>query len=103
MIKKFLKQTHEVYIKTFCKKWEGETQPKWPFILQMPKRILSSQSKFNKFLQTYIIFLIKQLFVKFVNEEFFFSKIYRDGIKNIFQNIWKMIRMARVKHSNNNF
>ena len=25
---KFLKQTHEVSIKTFCRKWEGETLPK---------------------------------------------------------------------------
>ena len=65
----FLKQTHEVSIKTFCRKWEGETLPKWPFILQMPKRIISLQCKFNKFLQTYIIFLITHLFVIFVNKE----------------------------------
>ena len=30
--------------------------------LEMPKRILSFESKFNKFLQTYIIFLITHLF-----------------------------------------
>ena len=30
----FLKQTFEVSIKTFCRKWVGETLPKWFFILQ---------------------------------------------------------------------
>ena len=70
-----LKQTHEISIKTFCRKWEGETLPKCPFILQMPKRILSLQSKFNKFLQKYIILLTTHFFVIFVNEELFFKKI----------------------------
>ena len=41
----------------------------------MSKRILSLQYKFDKFLQTYIIFLITYLFAMFVNEEFLFLKI----------------------------
>ena len=30
--KSFLKQTSESFINTFCRKWEGETRPKWFFI-----------------------------------------------------------------------
>ena len=33
----------------------------------------------------------------------FSSGIYRDGIKNIFYNIWRTFRMAKIKHSNHNF
>ena len=39
----------------------------------------------------------------FVNKEFFFSRIFRDGIKNISHNIWKIFGMAKLKHSNTNF
>ena len=77
-------KTNEVSIKTFCWKREGETLPKWPFILQMPKRILSLQYKFNKFLQTYIIFLIAHLFAIFVNQEFFFQRNIEMELKIFF-------------------
>ena len=50
----------------------------------MPKRILSLQYKFNKFLQTYIIFLIADLFVIFVNEEFFFQRNIEMELKIFF-------------------
>ena len=50
---KFLKQTFKVSIKTFCKKWEEETLPKWLWTWKMPKRISSWQSRFNVF-QTFL-------------------------------------------------
>ena len=101
-IQKFLKQTDEVSIKTFCRKWEGETLRKWPFILQMTKQILSLQSKFNKFYAD--IFFPYNKFVCYVClRGNFFSKLYRDGIKNVLRNIWRMIRMGKTKDSYNNF
>ena len=39
----------------------------------MPKRILSIQSKFIKFLQTYLVFLITHLFLIFFNEKMVFQ------------------------------
>ena len=36
-------------------------------------------------------------------KEIFFSKMYRDRIKNIFQNISKIFRMAKIKDNNSNF
>ena len=33
----------------------------------------------------------------------FFSRIYRDGIENIFHNIWRIFRIAKLKYSNSNF
>ena len=122
-------QTSEVSIKTFWTKWDRENLPKWFFIetWKMPKRILSWQSRFDKFLQTYLfarsnaarfsskkesviilkmtnfwrknlaIFhdVKKQRFIFFLHicllylltRNFFFSKIYREAIKNIFHNI----------------
>ena len=51
----------------------------------MPKPILSSQFKFNKFLQTYLIFLITHLFLIFVNEEtFFFQEFIETELKTFF-------------------
>ena len=41
--KKFLKQRFEVFIKTFCEKWEGEVFPKWLFIY---KQLEKCQNKY---------------------------------------------------------
>ena len=48
------------------------------------------------------IFLIAHLFLIFVNKESFFSRIYRDGIKKLFHDIWRNFRTAKIKHSNSN-
>ena len=102
----------------------------------MPKPILSSQSKFNTFLQKYLFtgspreFLIilkmtnfwrnnlanfhdvKKIEIYFPYNKLVsnicwqgnsFSRIYTDRIKNIFHNIWRIFRMAKIKHSNSNF
>ena len=33
----------------------------------------------------------------------FVSRIYKDGIKNIFNKNWRIFRIAKIKHSNSNF
>ena len=44
------------------------------------------------------------LFVSYICwQGFFFSRKYRDEIKNIFHNIWKVFQMAKIKYSNSNF
>ena len=68
----------------------------------MPKQMLYLQSKLNEFLQTYLIILITHLLLIFLNEDFFL-RIYRDGIKSIFQNTRRVFLMAKIKHTNNNF
>ena len=49
------------------------------------------------------IFLITHLFLIFVDEGIFFPRIYRDGIKSSFLNIWRVFQMAKIKRSNSNF
>ena len=111
--------------------------------LKNAKQILSWQSKFNKFLQTYLIarstvshFSTKEesvIILKITNfwrknmeifhdvktieiffpynrfvsyicwRGIFFSRLYRDWIKNIFHNIWRIFRRAKIKRSNSNF
>ena len=34
---------------------------------------------------------------------FFFKRIYRDGIKNVFHNIWMIFQMEKIKRRNGNF
>ena len=50
----------------------------------MTKRILSLQSKFNKFLQTCLILLITHLFLIFANEEIFFQEYMEMDLKIFF-------------------
>ena len=50
----------------------------------MTKQILSLQSKFNQFLQTYLIFLITYLFLIFANEEIFFQEYMEMDLKIFF-------------------
>ena len=50
----------------------------------MSKRVLSLQSKFDKLLQTYLIFLITHLFLIFVNEEIFFQEYIEMELKIFF-------------------
>ena len=40
-LKSFWKQKSEVSIKTFCRKWEGETLPKWLVIYKQPEECQS--------------------------------------------------------------
>ena len=50
----------------------------------MSKRVLSLQSKFDKLLQTYLIFLITHLLLIFVNEEIFFQEYIEMELKIFF-------------------
>ena len=50
----------------------------------MPKRVLSLQSKFNEFLQTYLIFFIRHLFLISFNEEIFVQQYIEMELKIFF-------------------
>ena len=50
----------------------------------MPKQILSLKSKFNDFLQTYIIFLMTRLFVIFIKEDIFLQEYMEMELKTFF-------------------
>ena len=60
-----LKQTLEVSIKLFCRKWEGETPPKWLFLFKQLEKCQNEYYPYNPF------FLITHFFVTFVNEVIF--------------------------------
>ena len=49
------------------------------------------------------VFLVTHLFLIFVDKEIFFSRIYRDGMENVFHNILSVFQLAKIKHSSNNF
>ena len=51
----------------------------------MSKRILYLQSKFNDFLQTYLIIVITHLLLMFVNEDFFFQEYIEMKLKIFFK------------------
>ena len=57
---KNLKQTFEVSFKTFWRKWEEGVLPKWFSIFKQLEKCKNEplQSKFNKFLQAYLIMSI---------------------------------------------
>ena len=50
----------------------------------MPKQILSLKSKFNDFLQTFIIFLMTRLFVIFIKEDIFLQEYMEMELKIFF-------------------
>ena len=50
----------------------------------MPKRVLSLQSKFNEFLQTYLIFFIRHFFLFSFNEEIFVQQYIEMELKIFF-------------------
>ena len=50
----------------------------------MPKRVLSLQSKFNEFLQTYLTFFIRHLFLISFNEEIFVQQYIEMELKIFF-------------------
>ena len=105
-----LKQTFGVSLKTFCRKWEGETHPKWSFILKQLEKWQSEHYPYNldltgfcrrtSFSLLHICFLYLLIFV---NEETFFSRVREVGIKVIFHNIWRTFRLEKIKHDNNYF
>ena len=134
---KVLKQIFEVCVQTFCRKWEGETLPKWFFNFKQIEKCQNDnypdKRKFNTFLQCYLlailmlpISLLKRnllsycyfsaifhdiktihfscnTFVSYICwQGDLFSRIYRDGIKNIFHNILRVFRRAKIKYSNSN-
>ena len=45
---KFFKQTFEVSIKEFCRKWERETLPKWFFIYKQLDKCQNEYSPGNR-------------------------------------------------------
>ena len=51
---------------------------------KIPKQILPLQSKFNKFLQTYLSFLITLLFLIFVSKEIIFQAYIEMELKIFF-------------------
>ena len=55
----------------------------------MPKQILSLKSKFNDFLQTYIIFLMMRLFVIFIKEDIFLQEMELKIFFIIFEECFK--------------
>ena len=56
---KVLKQTFGISIKKFCKKWEGETLPKWFFIF---KQLEKWQNEFYPYNLNLISFCRRTLF-----------------------------------------
>ena len=132
------------FYKTFCRKWEGETLPKWFFIFKQLEKCQKILSKFNNLnfyclrssqrLTLHISLLKRNLwscskwpisegkiwtffmaskkeiyfsykaFVSYICwQGYFFSRIYWDGIKIVFHNIWRDFQMTKRKHSNTNF
>ena len=45
----------------------------------------------------------RYLFLIFANKETLFPEQYKDGIKNILHNIWRILQIAKIKHCNSNF
>ena len=145
-MEKFLKQTFEVLIKTFWRKWKGQTLPKWTFIfkqlekcqneyypgnlnlisfcirtslpvlifpISLLKRNHIETNFWRKFChfpwrQKYRVFFINtNLFLIFDSKEIFFQEYIEMELLfllllNIFHNIRRYFRMAKLKHSNSN-
>ena len=49
------------------------------------------------------LFFLQDIFFLYLLTKIFFSRIYREGIKNNFHNNWRVLQIAKVKHSTSNF
>ena len=70
---------------------------KWPIPEEISGRFSWRQKKRFVFLKTHFL---KHLYLL---TRRFFSRIYRDGIKNVFHNIWRVFQIAKINHSSSNF
>ena len=105
IFKSFQNKQVKFLSKKFCRKWEGETFPKWLFIFKQFGKCQNEYCPYNSYLVRFCrrsLFPYNTFVCHICSRGIFYSRIYRDGIKNVFNNSWRMIRMAK-KHSNNNF